>query len=621
MKRGLLIGILALMILMSISFVVTQENETCDEDCKVNNARSCLENKINDCSSLSVEEEIFSLLAVGKCQSELMSDSSNNECWPKGGCDVKTTAQAILGLRNVGASTNKPKSWLISQNRTTQKIDWYLQIARKIESTETITCTISYDTGNYNINIGEDKKIDKNAGSCLTLAQNDYWLGVSSLCYNKEFTVSCGQAFLTNLLYQKQDSSTIYVSESTKSASANGETTQQVDSFCFGQGSCDYEGSLWASLALDSLEDDVTPYLSYLITMADESINTKYLPEAFLYKLTGDFQTELLDLQRKVNEEYYWEVSGDKFYDTALALLPFQGENPQEKIDSKTWLLEIQETSGCWNLGNIRNTAFILFSLWPKQFVGDGVGDGIDCEDAGYNCISTLSCNNAGGEILEDYYCPGFSICCSEELIQETCSAQGGEICDSNEFCEDGASVDASDLDIGEGCCLGGTCKEVEEGEISECESVGGICRIYECNDNEEESPRSCDSTSQICCVRKSLKGNYTGIIIFSILIFLVVLGIVFRKQLKKLLLKIKSKFGRKGKGLRGPARPYPPGRPPGPRPLGRPPGFPPRRIMPRRMPSAQMRPPGRPRRVGRPAGKPKGELDDVLKKLKEMGK
>jgi len=616
MKRGLLIGILVFTILMSISFIVAQENETCDEDCKVNNARSCLENKIGDCSSLSsIEDKIFSLLAVGKCQSELMSDSSNNECWPKGGCNVKTTAQAILGLRNVGASTDKPESWLISQNRTTQNIDWYLQI----ESTEATTCTISYDTGNYDVNIGEDKKISSDAGSCLTRAQNDYWLKVSSLCYNKEFTVSCNQPFLTSLLSQKQGSSTVYVSESTQSASANGETTEKVNSFCFGQGSCNYEGSLWASLALDSLGNDVTPYLAYLVTMADESINQKYLPEAFLYKLTGDFQIELLDLQRKVNEEYYWEVSGDKFYDTALALLPFQGENPQEKINSKTWLLEVQDSSGCWNSGNIRNTAFILFSLWPKQFVEDG--DGVDCEDAGYNCISTLSCNNAGGEILEDYYCPGVSICCSKELIQETCSAQGGEICDSNEFCEDGASVDASDLDIGEICCLGGTCKEVEEGEISECESIGGICRIYECNDNEEESPRSCDSTSQICCVRKSPKGNYTGIIIFGILIFLVVLGIVFRKQLRKLLLKIKSKFGRKGKGLRGPARPYPPGRPPGPRPLGRPPGFPPRRIMPRRMPSTQMRPPGRPRRVGRPAGKPKGELDDVLKKLKEMGK
>ncbi len=44
----------------------------------------------------------------------------------------------------------------------------------------------------------------------------------------------------------------------------------------------------------------------------------------------------------------------------------------------------------------------------------------------------------------------------------------------------DGASIDASDLDIGEICCLGGTCEEVEEGEISECESIGGICRIYE---------------------------------------------------------------------------------------------------------------------------------------------
>lgn len=610
MKRGLLIGILVFMVLMSLCFVVAQENEVCDEDCKVNNARSCLEDKIDDCSSLSVEEEIFSLLALGKCQSELMSDSSNNECWPQSGCDVKTTAQAILGLKNMGASTDKPESWLISKNRTTEDIDWYLQIARQIESTETITCEISYDSGNYDVNIDQDKKISSNAGSCLTLTDDAYWLEVDSLCYNKEFTISCTQAFLTSLLYQKQNSLTIYVSESTHSASGNGETKETVNSFCFGQTSCDYEASLWASLALDYLENDVTPYLAYLITMADESTNQQYLPEAFLYKLTGDFQTELLDLQKKVNEEYYWEVSGDKFYDTALALLPFQGENPQEKTDSKTWLLEAQETNGCWSLGNIKNTAFILFSLWPEQFVSSE----IDCENAGYNCISTLSCNNAGGEILEGYYCSGVSICCSEELIQETCSAQQGEICSSDEICEDGASIPASDLDIGEICCLGGTCEEVEEEEISECESVGGICRIYGCNDNEEESSRSCDSTSQICCVKKSLKGNYTGIIIFSILIILVVLGIVFKKQLRQLLLKIKSKFRGKGRG---------PGRPagPGPRSPGRPPGFPPRRIMPRRMPSAQMRAPGRPRRVGRPAGKPKGELDDVLKKLKEMGK
>ncbi len=604
MKRVVLTGILVFMILVSISFTVAQENETCDEDCQVNNARSCLENKIGDCSSLVVEEEIFSLLAVGKCQSELMSDSSNNECWPQSGCDIKTTAQAILALGNIGASTDKPESWLISKNRTTENIDWYLQI----ESTQATTCEISYDTGDYNVNIGEDKKIDKNAGSCLTLTDDFYWLEVDSSCYNKEFTISCTQPFLTSLLYEKQGSLTIYVSESTHSALANGETKEEVNSFCFGQTSCDYEASLWASLALDSLGNDVSPYLAYLVTTADESINQQYLPEAFLYALTKDFQTELLDLQKKVNEEYYWEVSGDEFYDTALALLPFQQENPQEKIDSKSWLLEIQETNGCWDSGHIRNTAFILFSLWPQQFVSSG----IDCEDAGHNCMSTLNCNNAEGEILADYYCSGVSICCSEELIQETCSVQQGEICSSDEYCKDGASIDASDLDIGEICCLGGTCEEVEEGEISECESIGGICRIYECNDNEEESSRSCDSTSQICCVKKSPKGSYLGIIIFSILIVLVILGIVFKKQLKQLLLKIKSKFRRKGRGLRGPA---------GPRPPGRPPGFPPRRVMPRRMPLAQMRAPGRPRRVGRPAGKPKGELDNVLKKLKEMGK
>ena len=67
---------------------------------------------------------------------------------------------------------------------------------------------------------------------------------------------------------------------------------------------------------------------------------------------------------------------------------------------------------------------------------------------------------------------------------------------------------------------------------------------------------------------------------------------------------KLKSKFGKSKPGPRPGFPPTPPGM------------LPQRRVTPRRiLPPAQRKP------VRRPVGKPKKEMDDVLKKLKEMGK
>ena len=91
---------------------------------------------------------------------------------------------------------------------------------------------------------------------------------------------------------------------------------EKVDSLCFGESDCNYEGTLWASLALSSLGEDIKSYLPYLITIADEENNKDFLSEAFLYYLTGNigFNNQLFTEQ--LNNK--WLVSlNNKYYGAA----------------------------------------------------------------------------------------------------------------------------------------------------------------------------------------------------------------------------------------------------------------------------------------------------------------
>ena len=349
-----LIFILVLFLVYLLPLAASVVNQTA-----IDNGYQCLEDRIEEvtCAALSTAEKIFSVLAVNECKTELEDEVSSEGCWPFGACDVKTTSQAILALGSSG--TTDAQDWLISQNKTPEEITWYLQI----DTVDTSTCSISYDSNSYSIDIDEDKKLNASAGNCLILTPSGYWLEISGSCYEQEFEISCDQGFLTNLLFKKQDSPTIHVLEDTTSASSDGTTKEQVNSFCFSgaDGTCDYEGSLWTVLVLDSLGKDVTPYLPYLITMAEE--NENFLPEAFLYSLTGslDAYTELTSRQFSSG---YWQVSGDKYYDTALVTYFIQ-ESSNEWQEAETALLNDQQASGCWDSDDILNTAFILYSLWP----------------------------------------------------------------------------------------------------------------------------------------------------------------------------------------------------------------------------------------------------------------
>jgi hypothetical protein len=611
MKKSVFIAGFFIIIIFAAVSIQAQANLT-EENQKVSEAYSCLQSEISErsCASLSTDEKIFSLLSIGKCQSELIASSSNSgECWPSGDCDVKTTAQAVLALDNVNVNTAKAKSWLLAQQETPAELQWYLEI----ESSSPTTCTISYPGTSVNVNIGEDKKISNNAGPCLVLAEDDYWLRISPVCFDYTFDVSCDQNFLTTLLFRKTGSSTIHVSPDSSSASSGGTTREKVESSCFnnpGSTECTYEGSLWASLVLDSLEEDVSPILPYLITVAVD--NRLFLPDSFLYTITGEdqYKNSLLSLQKS---SQWWAESGDRYYDTALALYPFQGETITEKTNSKEWLLGTQETSGCWDSDSVRNTGFVLASIWPKTVSGSGTS-GPSCTGAGFYCVGAGSCQPPG-EILSEYDCPGvLSACCSVEPQQQTCEEQGGEICNSGQACRQGTQLSAGDTESGQVCCVGNTafCENVQ---TNECENFNGVCRTTSCNSNEESSFYSCGFSGETCCLpAQTGPRSLAWVWILVILIILVVVGIIFRDKLRILWFRMKSKFGRGGS--RGPShgpihRPGPPSHP-GPRPGPRP--FQERRIL---LPSPEQ---GRPAPRKAPSRTQK-ELDEVLKKLKDMSK
>lgn len=522
MKRGAFILILVFSIILLSPMIFA------DELAQVEKAYACLEGKTNGskCATLTFDEKVFSLLATGNCKNEVIADVLSDQCWPKTGCKIKSTAQAILAL-NENINATKAENWLLSKTAVPSDIDWFLEI----ESNGATTCTLIYpdQSTSYTLAIGADKKISSsNLGNCLSLAQDDYWLKIAPTCYNKEMRISCtgatNQGFITTLLFKNKDSSTVQVSETVHSASSGGTTKETVNSFCFAEGTtCNYEGSLWAAFALYSSgrNSEILKFMPYLIT--GMSSNSKYLPEAFLSFLTGGFETDLL-LKQKA--QLYWEESGDKYYDTALALLPFRYESPYEKGYSKDWLLRVQESNGCWNGGNIVDNAFILYSIWPKSVSTSGT-----CLFAS-NCIQ-VDCEVAscvGGVCLYDYstVCKDGDGCCNSgctyakdddcEIGENECASK--EDCSyfdtsSDYYCSDDKTKILQD--VVEGTCKNRVCVKTETKKtidtcISTDECNSGFCEAKDnsCEFNEDCSSGVCDIYSGTCVnLRDCIDANY----------------------------------------------------------------------------------------------------------------
>lgn len=722
MKREVILILFFSVLLFTIFIPLASASETS----QVSDAYSCLTNQINEsgCSGLSFEQQALSLMAVNECSDEVIAEnqtitSSNKtlECWPSSSCTLKLTSLALIGLAEYTNYNITPgENWISSKKVISKDLDWFLEI----EADGASSCTIYYpgEEDGVSLEISEDKKLSSSdLGSCLSLAKNDYMLAVSSSCYNEEIDVQCttgSGGFLTTLLFQKSGSSTLNILSDVQSSSSGGTISNTVESWCLTDSSeiCNYEGTMWATQTLFALGEDVSEFLPYLVALAED--NPKYLPESTLYYLTGseDFLTNLLSKQKAAK---YWLESGNRYYDTAFALLSLRYLAPLEKTNSIEWLLGDQGTSGCWNNDNLRDTAFILYSIWPGDYSdssssvcgndikesgeecdgtdlndvsctdlgyesGDlscysstssgactfdesdcvvpencstdddcpsGYGcssggeciknsdptyectkdsqcssgscvnnicvDEADCLSSGYYCLSPVDCSS--GDTLSDYSCSSILYtCCKKDVSYGTCSSNGGEICSSSQTCS-GTSLNADDISSSETCCSG-TCEDSTT-TTATCESSGkGICRTSCLTDEKSTAFYTCEFSSEVCCIdNTSSSKNYTWLWILLALVVLVVLGIVFREKLKDFLMKLKTKtkkkpgFGDNNRPLYGGLRPLPPSQKSS-APVQR-------RII---HPQAQRRTPPRMTPPQKKPTKTSAELEEVLKKLKDLG-
>jgi len=606
-KVGVLIVLCAILLAVPIlaqSNGSSEKNSTIDLS-GVDRAYQCLQDQIDDkeSSALSLQEAVFSTLALGSQEKlkDKIKDEQNGDCWPDSTCTLKDTAQVLLAYDRINKNTEDIETYLLEHNETATDLSWFLIIDAVNHGAS--SCSIDYGSTSATVTIGDDLKISGNPGSCLSIVPSGFWLEVKNSCLDKTYEISCDQDFVTTLLYQKSGSDTVYISPNTNSASSSGTTTETINARCFKEGStCDYEGSLWAALALQETGHDISSFIPYLLALAED--NKRFFPSSILYSLTNG-EDQFSNIVSSQISNNFWQAPStryNKFYDTALGLLALQGASNVEENNAKEYLLDVQTPLGCWNNNNIRDTAFLLYSGWPNSVPTDSGTPSTaaeSCEAAGNFCQSVISCDDSGGAILNEFECQGFGQrCCSAPPFLPTCSEINGVVCSANQQCS-GTSQPSS----GGTCCLG-SCLEVASQNV--CEEFGGVCDTS-CGDGETQTSSSCGGESGVVCCELSNSSSGSSfptglIILFSILILLVVLAIIFRKKLQVWWFKFKKRGGMKSSSLKS----------------RRPPRFPPtslrgrNHVRPRRLP--QRRPLRRPT-------KPDREMDDVFKKLRDMSK
>ncbi|MEK6918960.1 MAG: hypothetical protein AABW73_02880 [Nanoarchaeota archaeon] len=603
------VKLLFLLLVVSLSFsAIAQTNNSNASKSIDDKAYSCVMGKVSssdgktdNCASLSIEEQAFAVLTTGKCTQSLISKSRDSECWPAASCDLKQTAIASLALNSV-----KGRNYLSAKNITPTDINWFLQVDTDGES----KCSVTYNSKSYNFRIMSDKRIDSISGSCFKTSRDSYWLQIDRSCLPYSFEFTCEKDFTSNTVYSKKGEEKYYISSDTKSSSANGKLTHQINSYCIAdRGKCDYEGTAWTAMLLSANKGDFEQFMPYLISFAEE--NQRFGSYAFLYQLTG-FSEYYSLLQKYQKDSGYFDFSSPykKGYDTALTMLSIGTSSSNELAKIKDWLSNTQDSAGCW--GSLRDTAFLLYAGWPSRTPPiAGPSSTQTCQSKGGFCLSNSECSSVSGSLM-DYSCAGASVCCSKNIAPVSCSSKSGILCSSSQSCS-GNVVPSSDLGT---CCVSGTCIQ-QDVSTTDCEAVGYSCLSSSCFSDQETKPYSCGaSDSKICCGAKSQVttpssgGVSWWVWVLVILVIIILALVIFRKKI------FKSKGFKEGSVDK--TRP----------PFG---GIPP--LMPLRRPTSS--PPYRPTQSNYspgPASQPKAapmkrnsekdrELDETFKKLKDISK
>lgn len=500
---------------LMLAFAQTEENvteaaeaETSEAD-QVAHAYNWLSDQVKDGWPTSVEDNAFALLALAyddkvapQGKATLLGKKTDG-----GWAGIKQTALALLALSKIGEETTEIEDWLLGKSQTsiTADLDWYIQL----NTDENTTCEIYYDDyeGKSDIVVlHEDKKVEIkgpiSTPKCLS-DSSTWWLKISgdSDCLEKTYIIECESYFKASLLYYTKKHKMWFVPSDTKTGDPTAAVKLKIESVCLANdGNCDYEGTAWAAYALfeQGREKDVKLLNPYLVAQADMDVNAKYLPYAFLYLLTEEsgYADSLLGLQDKKG---FWDTetrSKINYYNTALALLALRSYYGFDESPVKQYLLDHQTSTGSWG-GSIRDTAFILYALWPKEVSLLPKLEN-ECATKGYHCrASCIAHNEVEAEEFSDS-CEINEVCCKTEEIATECSEEGYKCCtecdpDYEAYGEYNESCGWQKV-----CCE--KCVEIEK-EVTECEEKDYKCCI-ECDPSYEVYPQYDESCSgfAICC-------------------------------------------------------------------------------------------------------------------------
>ena len=458
-KRGSCLFLLVFFVILLASFA----NAETSPEINKTQAYEWLYEQMNSSSwNENVDEIALSILALGSGDYNLSDGIDKLRDLEYGGSNwgnIKDTSLATLALNNVGEDMEDETKWLKTQYvMAFTGGNWLIQV----DTAHDGECTLNHDqTGiTHDFSILEGKLT-------TTLCEESNWIDfercISLVGINEDIEISCelGGTYSPSLIFQSSDE--YYLFDQGKN--------MDLENGCFltDQGSCSCEYSGYAAWVLDKLGEEtyVNPYLKF-------KCSQNIARNSFLYMLLDSSDTGPYSIWLKGAQwpDGSWgvdeESAGEEEY-TALAILALKqkaSSNSANIRDASKWLATKQMEDGSWN-GNIRDTAFILYVLYGKDYVPYiGDGDGNYCGD-GYmddeeDCEYDSHCNITGGEICTDS--------CECVLASETnetgnpqdpdadpcgdgfCDRLGGESCDSCrmdclEYCSDDDDYDYDDDD------------------------------------------------------------------------------------------------------------------------------------------------------------------------------
>jgi len=499
---------LAIVLFMVVgSFMVYAQSVTQGENnAEIAQAYACVDDNIADSSSISLSEAVLAALSgsadggisaiADKIQTTFNDREVGTDCYAETGstCRIKDTAQVALAKMKMDEDVTGEIAWLESQTGAIQGFTWFLQIT--IENNLPGECLVRYQGADHTINVRDDLKIEGNPGSCLQLANSDYWLRISESCIDETIEISCGNGnfteFFTNLVYQKSGEATTFVSSTTNRKSANAFATEEISALCFKEGgNCDYEGSLWATFALYKAGKDTGSYAPFLRALSTGQ-NERYFPSAFLFRiiqdtsLTDEQYNNILSEQRPGGLFRVGNTPYNKFYDTALAMMALgsgSGADATELRESAVpGLFSEQGGNGCF--GNPTDTAFILHaSGWSRDALPEV------CADEGERTsIEEPSCCNGLTE-LGDLTVDGNGACVDGGGEYGYCADVDDLVCGDNEnICNSQTDCEA---DVEANTCLAGRWYAGDPVVAINTSEESGYCDLVDAGDGWENG----------CCV------------------------------------------------------------------------------------------------------------------------